>query len=128
MSLFKAKRFDLVDRVQMDASITPAVPFEMTEVAGPLSVTAEWSNTGTPNGTFVVEVSNEKGGEGGSGISKWFDISASISPALPNASAATEFSIDFARLGYKWLRIRYVRSSGGTGAYLTVRVFANTVS
>ena len=104
-----AQKFRIVDAASMGADVTPATPFN-ADSATLLSITAKWLSAGSPVGTFVIEGSNDLGAV--ADIVNWFDLTPQVAPALPNASAATEFTVNIPKFGFRWLRVRYVRTSG----------------
>lgn len=86
----------------------------LTRKAG-CTIQAVW--TGSPTGTFYVEVSNDFDRDRNTG--NWESINALIVPALPAvAGAAGSFAVNLDGLWYRFVRLRYVNASGsGTLAY-----------
>jgi len=70
-----------------------------------------WSGGGAPNGTFTVEVSNDNVADV-AGVTNWTTYgSSSIAIA-----ADGDLGYSIANIGYRWARVRYVRTSG-TGIF-----------
>jgi hypothetical protein len=77
--------------------------------------------TGTPNGTFKLQASNDDGGQNVTSptITNWTDIGSS-SQAI---SAAGTHMYNVADCGYKWVRLVWSDSSSGNPSTLTVARF-----
>lgn len=71
-----------------------------------VSIQAVWAGGGAPNGTFSVEVSNDD-------LSPPTNWSAYPGSAVVIA-ADGDLAYNVANYGFKWIRLRYVRT-GGTG-------------
>lgn len=85
--------------------------------------------TGSPAGTFQLEVSNDKGYEdkklGGwdsSGVSNWTINSDSVF----TIAAAGDITWNAQNVGYRWVRVRWTRTSG-SGSTSSLRVNAKGV-
>lgn len=85
--------------------------------------------TGTPDGTFTLECSNDKGVEdrtiGGwdaRGVSNWTEIGGSASIV----SGADSLVYDVQNAGYRWVRVRWTRNAS-TGSLTSVRCNAKGV-
>lgn len=99
----------------MGASITTD-PIELTR-SQLASLQAVWDGTGTPVGTLTLEASANYGEPAGS---NWDDVSSLSVPALPAVSGAGQASIGLVNIPFLWVRLKYTRTSGGTGAKLNV--------
>jgi hypothetical protein len=103
-----------INAVSMGADITPTYPFGAHRCK---NIGAQFVWTGTPTGTLFAEASNDANPERQTGT--WEDISSLAS--LPSiAGSAGHNGVSYINFPYKWLRFRYVRTSG-TGT-LTVTV------
>ena len=93
----------------MSANITPTVNCSAQMVK---TIGAHFVWTGTPTGVFKVDASNFDSDYLGA-TSTWADVTALISPAIaaPAGSAGTAFA-NLSNLGFKYLRVRYVATSG----------------
>jgi hypothetical protein len=85
--------------------------------------------TGTPDGTFTLECSNDFGasdkGAGGwssAGVTNWDTITGSAYVV----SAAGSITWDIQNAGYRWIRVKYTRVSS-TGSLVTLRANAKGV-
>lgn len=66
-----------------------------------------WSGGGAPNGTFTVEVSNDNVADVAD-VTNWTTYgSSSIS-----ITADGDLGYSIPNIGYRWARVRYVRTSG----------------
>ena len=89
-----------------------------------LSIQAVWTGGGSPNGSFTVEVSNDDVPLGSnnqsSNVVNWTTYPSSTITISTDGSLV----YNIANLGYRWARVRYVRTSGtGTvNANLVVKV------
>lgn len=81
-----------------------------------------WPATGSPNGTIAIQCSNS--------YDPILNPSATFytvtpSPAVTNpAGSAGSFATTLSQLPYAWMRVLYTRSSGGTGATLSIYLTA----
>jgi hypothetical protein len=84
--------------------------------------------TGTPNGTFMLQCSNDKGiedkvgGWNAAGVTHWTDITGSDQPITGSGDLA--WSVENA--GYRWVRLVWTRSSS-TGSLTSARVNAKGI-
>lgn len=101
--------YQLVTNASMATSVTPVSPLSL-DLCAVGSFQVIW--TGTPTGSFVVEVSNADSDRSGA-TSNWVDISSLITPTLtaPAGSAGSMY-INLDNIGAKYVRIRYVATSG----------------
>lgn len=100
----------IVNAVSMGASITQTTP---TNIQFLDNIGVHFIFTGTPSGTFSIEVSNDD--------SNWAAITL---PSTPTASGSGDnIYVDLNQLSAAWLRVKYTRSSGtGTlNVYLTAK-------
>lgn len=85
------------------------------------SYTLEW--TGTPAGTFVVQVSNRPStGLSDSTDTGWVTLTLDRAITQP-AGAASGDAVDLAGLPYAWVRLKYTNASGSGNitAYVTAK-------
>lgn len=80
--------------------------------------------TGTPDGTFTLQASNDKGledktngGWSSSGVTNWTTITGSNAAT---AGAAGNWMWDVENTGYRWVRIVYTRAAS-TGSTTSLR-------
>lgn len=103
----------------MSASLTSDPVDLKTIVYGCLE--AVWNATGgSPVGSFVVEASGGSFSQDRPALINWIDITSLLSPALPAVSGAGSFIANLGNLGFRAIRLRYVRTSGGANNQLSV--------
>jgi hypothetical protein len=80
-----------------------------------------WPATGTPIGTIAIQCSNSWNPITNTGT--FYTVTPS--PAVTNpAGTAGSFITTLSQLPYAWMRVLYTRTSGGTGALLTITTTA----
>lgn len=80
-------------------------------------IEATWSASGgSPTGSWVLEASGGSFDKDRPANTKWYDITARLTPALPAVSGAGSFIANLPEIGYRALRLRYVLGSGGNVA------------
>ena len=80
---------------------------------GLASVQAVWTGGGSPNGTFTVEVSNDdvakaSGADEAANVTNWSTYPSSAIAITTDG----DLSYNLANFGYRWVRIKYTRTSG----------------
>jgi hypothetical protein len=101
----------VADAVSMGASFTTnGIDISKADI---VSFQAVWSGGGTPVGTFTLEVSNDdvqtvSGSNEAANVTNWTTYSNS-SIAI---SGDGDLGYNASGVGYRWARLRYVRSSG----------------
>lgn len=84
-------------------------------------IEAVWNATGgSPVGTFVVEACGGSWNQDRPALINWIDITSLLTPALPAVSGAGSFIANLGNLGFRGVRLRYVRTSGGAANQLSV--------
>lgn len=80
--------------------------------SGRFSGVLSWANTSTPVGIFRLQVSMDN--------SNWYDRTDGDDEftAVVDGSTTTSATFNFVDLGWRWARIRYVRTSGGAAGTL----------
>lgn len=99
----------------MGASITTD-PIELTR-SKHAALHAVWDGTGAPAGTITIEASLNHQEPAGS---NWTDITSLATPTIPAVSGAGSALIGLVNMPFLWVRLKYNRTSGGTGAKLNV--------
>lgn len=94
----------LVSAASMGANITSAV--QSLQKQDNCGIQLIW--TGTPTGTFGVQVSLDY--QLGTGVGTWTQITLSPVPAA--SGAAGTYYIDLNQLSSPWIQITYTRTSG----------------
>jgi len=90
----------------------------MTGIWG--SIHAVWNATGgAPVGQFFVDATGEDWDRDRPANITWEDISSLVSPPPPAVNGAGSFLINLQNIGFRGLRIRYVRTSGGAANQLS---------
>lgn len=76
--------------------------------AASFSGVLSWTNTGTPVGTFRLQVSLDG--------STWYDRTDGDGgfTSVVDGSTTTSASFNFVDLGWRYVRVRFIRTSGGT--------------
>lgn len=82
-----------------------------------VSLHATWTATGTPVGAFSFEGSNNADLARGTG--DWEPITLDYPPTNPSGAAGS-WLLRIAEYGYRYIRPKYTRTSGGSGAVLNM--------
>lgn len=114
------KKFLTIAAGDMSASITSGA----TNIQFLDNVGAQLHFTGTPTGTFSVEVSmdHEQDSQGAVSVAgNW--VALPLSPSPVASGAADDIYIDMNQLSAPWIRLKYTRTSGtGTlAAYICAK-------
>jgi hypothetical protein len=91
-------------------------------------IEAIWTATSTPVGTWVVEASGGSFDQNRPGNINWYDITSLITPALAAVNGAGSFLINIGNLGFRAIRVRYVRTSGGQAGNLNMWFFGHSAA
>lgn len=118
------KTFHALTAQDMGASFTSPV----TCVINQDNIAVQLNCTGTPTGSFVVEVSSDYSNDAASSGSPvqnpgtWIALTLSGSPAL--SGSADQIFIDLNQLPAPYFRVRYVRvsGSGACDMYVTTKM------
>ena len=107
----------LVEDVAMTATITSAA-LSLRHV-DKAALQCSWPATGTPIGTLTLQGSCDPGHDGQQKPvpANWSTIDGT---SVAVTGAAGDMLYNIQNPGYKWLRLVYTRTSGGTGAVLNV--------
>lgn len=101
--------FPLVDAESMGASITS----EPLDIRYQDNISLQFHYTGTPTGTFDIQVSNDYNKQDPSGTQNsagnW--VSLGVSMTNPAGAAGDDF-YDLNQMSAMWLRVVYTRTSG----------------
>ena len=99
--------YRLIDSESMGASVT-SDPFN---VQGLDSIAVQFVFSGTPTGTFSVQVSGNYNTVTASG--DWDDLF--LNPSMTASGASGTASTNIQQLAFLWMRLKYTRT-GGTGS------------
>lgn len=111
---------DLIfNNADMSGSLN-STPFLLDQNYG-YSIQLTW--TGTSVGTFTLQLSNDVGTDQfGAGVTNWTTLANSSNAVSAAGTLAYNVNLAF----YKWVRVVYTRTSGGT-ASLIGRLFSKGV-
>jgi hypothetical protein len=108
--------------VSLDMSATGTTTPINIQYLDNVGIEFSWPSTGSPNGTIAIQCSNAY--DPTENPSATF-YTVTPSPTVTNPTgAAGSFITTLSQLPYRWLRISYTRSSGGTGASLSIWISA----
>lgn len=100
------KTYKLIDSVSMGADVISAI----TSIQFLDNISIQMSFTGSPVGTFSVQVSNDYDSNQPTATATWSDLTLS---AVPTASgSADDIFIDLTQVPAPYVRIKYSRTSG----------------